>query len=565
MKVFSSVALILILPVTILARDIYIVYDENCMDRLEYGEYTGDGESTYAVYHINISTSEKIVLEVGRESRNEQRYIPSNFWRCDNANFGLELIQSVNLNVDNIFLVKKAGRKRYIISRVRNASYYKLENEIVQYFSSKYKFEFDLQAGTIGENIAFENPRAEVYFEGRLDNECSGAYIFRQYSEAKNSPAHTDIVLVPEIGIVEERSGKSVEDAFNNQLSLDRVNDMSLAVYLNRLCGDGTMTDEVVLEEADMTEEDPAEVNNDQQPAESDFTERSPGNDISGGEPTAEQHIVLRGETLYKISRKYNVSVAQLQSWNDLSNNSIIFPGDKIWVSSPELVALAERGGDNNPAPYDQAGSRSRYNPDYGQESYHTVRSGETVASIALRYGYTEQKFREINDMSSRDFVRVGQRVKTSACDCPSGEGDGDRSVSHPESQPSGYQYFRERSPEVSRFNYVNPRKATETPVNKNIPTFYDSPAENRFREAEEQQEETTPYYEAVETPSSYGDVSISYAIDQPNSRRIHTVKEGESIYTVARKYKLTVERLRELNNLEKNEVVIPYQRLYIE
>ena len=565
MKLFSSVALILFLPLTILSRDIYIVYDENCMDRLEYSYDTEDGESTYAVYHINISTSEKIILEVGKENQNEQRYVPSNFWRCDNTNFGLELIQSVNQNSDNIFLVQKRGKRKYTISRVRIASYYKLENEIVQYFSPKYKFEFDLQAGTIGENIAFENPRAEVYFEGRLDNECSGAYIFRQYSEAKNSPPHTDIVLVPEIGITEERSGLNVEDAFNNLLSLNRVNDKSLAVHLNRLCGDGTMTEDIVLEETD----DPA-VNegttNTQQPDESDFTERSPGTVVSGGEPTADQHIVRKGETLYKISRKYDVSVAQLQSWNELSNSSVIYPGDRLWVSSPELVALNERGGDSNPAPYDRNDTRRQYDPENDQaDNYHLVRVGETVASIAMKYGYTEEKFREINDMNSRDIVRIGQRVKTSDCDCPS-TSTSDRSVSHPESQPTGYQYFRERDTQgATRFNYVNPRQATETPVNKNIPTFYDAPAERRFQEAEEQQRGAKPYYEAVDTPQSYGDVSISYEIDAPNSRQVHTVRDGESIYSVARKYKMTVERLRELNNLERNEVVIPYQRLYVE
>ncbi len=573
MKLFYSFAFILLLPAAVFSRNIYIVYDSNCMDRLEYGYATEDGEANYSVYHINLNYNEKIILEVGRESEKIQKYIPSNFWRCDNANFNLELIQSINQNQDDIFLVHRKGRKKYTISRVRIASYYKLENEIVQYFSPKYRFEFDLQAGIIGENIAFEDPRSEVYFEGRLDNECSGAYIFRQYSEARNNPPHTDIVLVPEVGVIEERSGKNVDDAFDNLLHLQKINGTDINRYLKRLCGNGEIEEDEDDSVAD-AENDPQPGGQDYDqpttPVEDEFTEKTvdPGN----GEPTTDQHIVKKGETLYKIARKYDVSVAQLQTWNNKTGSSIIYPGDVLWVNSPDLVALNERGGDKNPAPYEEDPFTSRGNNLDDrinlQESgnYHQVKVGETVASIAMRYGYTEEKFREINNMGPRQIVRIGQRVRTSDCNCP--ENTGTRSVTHPESQqgqsPNGYNYFRDSPPpKTNRFNYVNSRKET-TPVNKNIPTFYDAPSD-RFDQLDDQAKGGSAYYENVSTPQNYGEVPISYEITPPNSRKVHVVGEGETIFTVARKYRLSVEKIRDLNNLEKHEVVIPFQRLYVE
>lgn len=44
-----------------------------------------------------------------------------------------------------------------------------------------------------------------------------------------------------------------------------------------------------------------------------------------------------------------------------------------------------------------------------------------------------------------------------------------------------------------------------------------------------------------------------------------HTVKEGEALYGIARQYDVSVDQLRELNNLEKGEVILPFQRLRIQ
>jgi LysM repeat protein len=45
------------------------------------------------------------------------------------------------------------------------------------------------------------------------------------------------------------------------------------------------------------------------------------------------------------------------------------------------------------------------------------VRAGETVASLALRYGYTESRFREFNNLGPNEYIRVGQRLRTDHCE----------------------------------------------------------------------------------------------------------------------------------------------------
>lgn len=46
-----------------------------------------------------------------------------------------------------------------------------------------------------------------------------------------------------------------------------------------------------------------------------------------------ETYTVQSGDTLYNISRKHKVSVAELRKWNDLGAESVIRPGQKLRVA----------------------------------------------------------------------------------------------------------------------------------------------------------------------------------------------------------------------------------------
>ncbi len=50
----------------------------------------------------------------------------------------------------------------------------------------------------------------------------------------------------------------------------------------------------------------------------------------------AKIHTVKQGETLYRISRRYNLSVDQLRKYNQLDSKASIYPGQKLKVSSPQ-------------------------------------------------------------------------------------------------------------------------------------------------------------------------------------------------------------------------------------
>jgi len=63
----------------------------------------------------------------------------------------------------------------------------------------------------------------------------------------------------------------------------------------------------------------------------SDFADLGGTDTAMGGEAT---HMVEKGDTLYRISKQYGVSVDDLKFWNNLGGN-LISVGQKLIVSSP--------------------------------------------------------------------------------------------------------------------------------------------------------------------------------------------------------------------------------------
>ena len=53
-------------------------------------------------------------------------------------------------------------------------------------------------------------------------------------------------------------------------------------------------------------------------------------------ETKAKMHTVKQGDTLYRISRRYNLSVDQLREYNKLGVKAAIYPGQQLQVTPPK-------------------------------------------------------------------------------------------------------------------------------------------------------------------------------------------------------------------------------------
>lgn len=105
-------------------------------------------------------------------------------------------------------------------------------------------------------------------------------------------------------------------------------------------------------------------------------------------------HVVQAGETLYRISRMYDVSVDDIRGWNGLSGNTISV-GQRLIVSAPageQVQRPVEVTSGDRPA----------------ERVLHRVGAGETLFSISRRYGVTVAEIRNWNNLTS-NLIEVGQ------------------------------------------------------------------------------------------------------------------------------------------------------------
>ncbi len=108
-------------------------------------------------------------------------------------------------------------------------------------------------------------------------------------------------------------------------------------------------------------------------------------------------HKVTRGQTLYGIARQYGTSASLIAEANKLrSYRSKLYIGQMLKIPvSPDAVELA----DGNTIASDA-------------DLYHYVRSGESLSSISGKYGISLSQLRDLNDISRwNDKIHVGQRL----------------------------------------------------------------------------------------------------------------------------------------------------------
>ncbi len=98
-----------------------------------------------------------------------------------------------------------------------------------------------------------------------------------------------------------------------------------------------------------------------------------------------QSYQIKKGDTLTSIATKFGTSYQELAKINNISNPNLIYAGDIIKV------------------------------PKVNEEKEHVeyiVKSGDTLSSIAAKYGTTYQELARINNISNPNLIYPGQIIK---------------------------------------------------------------------------------------------------------------------------------------------------------
>lgn len=261
--------------------------------------------------------------------------------------------------------------------------------------------------------------------------------------------------------------------------------------------------------------------------------------------PSAYQYKVRKGDTLGAIAKKHNLYVKALKEWNRLGPQGRIRVGQVLRLAAPDQPKRMTDEPEFKPI----LASASKS---------HRVVPGDTLSEIARRHGVSLKKLKDWNSFEDTTVIKPGQllalepRVSETASDVDGGVKlaanfwayrvkQGDTLVS----------IARIHNMSVSDLGQVNGlgEGATLTPgqMIKVYPPKPRATTASAKVEGEELPKGATP------------------SPDKKTQDRmiIHAVRHGENLWDIARKYRVTVDQLKQWNGLKSNQIK-PNQKIII-
>ena len=104
-------------------------------------------------------------------------------------------------------------------------------------------------------------------------------------------------------------------------------------------------------------------------------------------------HVVQRGENLFRIALRYGMTVQRLAAANGIVNTNHVYVGQRLVIPGRATTS---------PPPAQPAPSGQTY----------TVRRGDTLSAIALRYGVSMWSLAQVNSIRNSSFIYVGQVLR---------------------------------------------------------------------------------------------------------------------------------------------------------
>ncbi len=110
----------------------------------------------------------------------------------------------------------------------------------------------------------------------------------------------------------------------------------------------------------------------------------------------AETYTVKKGDNIWRIAKKFNVSVNDIKKENNLRNNNLQV-GMKLEIPTKNTKTVAK-------------GKETKNKNSTSETIYHTVKKGENLFRIAQKYNLSVEELKRLNNLSSNKISK-GQKL----------------------------------------------------------------------------------------------------------------------------------------------------------
>ena len=202
----------------------------------------------------------------------------------------------------------------------------------------------------------------------------------------------------------------------------------------------------------------------------------------------SDYYVVKKGDTLWSIARAYGLTVEKLKSLNNLTSNNLTI-GDSLIVKDSSGNSDNSSSVDNN--------------------KYYIVKKGDSLYSIARRNNMTVDELKSLNNLTS-NILSIGQKLIISS------------------------------GSNVPNNVYVVKKGDTLWSIANNF-----NVSVNDLKNANNKSNNSLSIGEQLIIPGKSTGENVSTII--------YTVKSGDNLYSIARRYNVTVNEIKSLNNLSSN------------
>ena len=114
--------------------------------------------------------------------------------------------------------------------------------------------------------------------------------------------------------------------------------------------------------------------------------------------PLGPVYFAQSGDTLYTISKMFNVTLSRLLSYNSLNESSVLYIGQRIRIPQSDVTVPA-------PTPTPQTEPYITY-------TSYTIKSGDNLWNLAISYGIPDTELMNANNLTETSMLSIGQVLK---------------------------------------------------------------------------------------------------------------------------------------------------------